>query len=117
VFELDADALLDLKLAHTTSYKPLPRYPSLTRDISLAYHLATPYGDIEAAAAGAAGDLLDQISLLSIYTGDRVEANHKSVALRLVLRSDERTLTDSEADEVLARVKSALTANAGAVAR
>ena len=114
IFELDADLLRQLVESTTVRYQPQPRFPALTRDLALVFERTRSYGDIEAAAQSAAGPLLAEISLLSVYTGEKVPADKKSVAIRLVLRSPERTLVDDDADGVLHAVQTALSALGGA---
>lgn len=117
-FELDGDLLQALaREAQTRQYQAPPRFPSITRDLAMLYDRATPYGEIEKTIKSSAGDLLEQVSLLSIYTGERVAVNRKSVAVRLVLRGPDRTLTDADADSVLVSVQSALIELLGAEAR
>jgi phenylalanyl-tRNA synthetase beta chain len=50
-------------------------------------------------------ELLEKVELFDVYEGNQVPAGKKSAAFSLTLRSESRTLTDSEAD---AAVKSAL---------
>jgi phenylalanyl-tRNA synthetase beta chain len=117
-FELDADLLRRLAAeAATRQYQPPPRFPSITRDLAMLYDRPVPYGDIEKTIKGSAGDLLESLSLVSVYTGERVAVNKKSVAVRLVLRAADRTLTDSDADAVLASVQSALSEKLAAQVR
>ena len=117
-FELDADLLQKLaREAGTRRYQPPPRFPAITRDLAMLYDRATPYGDIQRTIKGSAGDLLESVTMLSVYTGERVAVNRKSVAVRLVLRAPERTLTDADADSVLVSVQSALAESLGAEAR
>jgi phenylalanyl-tRNA synthetase beta chain len=55
-----------------------------------------------------AGALLKQLSVLSVYTGKQIENGKKSIALGLQLQDTSRTLTDNEADAVVAQVKDQL---------
>lgn len=117
-FELDADLLQKLaREAQSRQYQPPPRFPSITRDLAMLYGRETHYADIEKAIKGSAGDLLESVSLLSVYTGERIAINRKSVAVRIVLRAPDRTLTDADADAVLAVVQLALSESFGAEAR
>lgn len=117
-FELDGDLLRELaREAGTKPYQPPARFPSVTRDLAMLYDRETPYAQIEATVKASAGDLLESVSLLSVYTGERVAVNRKSVAIRLVLRAPDRTLTDADADSVLAAVQSALAEQLGAEMR
>ena len=117
VFELDADVLLT-HADPAQRYTPLPRFPSVSRDIAVIVDTATPYALLESTAREAADSiLLEAISLQSVYTGDRVPEGKKSVALRLTFRAADRTLTDAEIDAQMAAVASLLIERAGAERR
>ena len=117
VFELNADALLP-ELNHTSHYMPLPRFPAVSRDIAVLVDAAVPYALLETTAREAAdGTLTEAIGLQSVYTGERVPAGKKSVALRLTFRAANRTLTDAEVDAQMAAVESLLAERAGAERR
>ena len=117
VFELDADALLAVA-DDTRRYAPLPRFPSVSRDIAVVVDLATPYALLETTARDAADAALTEgIGLQSVYTGERVAEGKKSVALRLTFRAGDRTLTDAEVDGQMAAVGAGLVESAGAERR
>ncbi len=117
VFELDADLLLEYA-DPALRYTPLPRFPATSRDLAVVVDLATPYGTIESAARNAVdAALTEAIALQSIYTGERVEAGKKSVALRFTFRAAGRTLTDAEVDAQVAQAERALVEQVGAEKR
>jgi phenylalanyl-tRNA synthetase beta chain len=109
-FELDA-ALLQEIYSHLVNqeYIVLPKFPSVSRDIALLFDLDVPFGQIKTVTSETTGELLDEISLLSVYSGERVPKGQKSVAIRLTLRSRTRTLMESDAEAVVSAVKAALT--------
>lgn len=117
VFELDADALRELG-GRTPVYHPLPRFPVVSRDLAVVVDQATPYALLEDTACQAADPrLLESISLVSVYTGERIPTGKKSVALRLTFQAEDRTLTDAEVDAQLAAVRQLLAERAGAEER
>ncbi|MFL5719874.1 MAG: hypothetical protein ACJ778_05265, partial [Chloroflexota bacterium] len=73
-----------------------------------------PAGDVEAAIRRHAGPLLRGVTLFDIYQGKPLGDGDKSLAYRLLIRDDERTLTEAELDAVVARVMSGLTNDVGA---
>jgi phenylalanyl-tRNA synthetase beta chain len=99
------------------SYQPLPRYPSIGRDTAVVVNRDVQVGDLTAKVKEVAGGLLESIQVFDIYTGDRLGADKKSVALALVYRTAERTLTDEEVSELHAKVVSALETTFGAELR
>jgi len=117
VFELDADALLAYADGKRR-YTPLPRFPAVSRDIAALVDAATPYALLETTAREAADSALtESIGLQSVYTGERIPAGKKSVALRLTFRAADQTLTDAEVDAQMAAVASLLAERAGAERR
>ena len=102
--QLDFLALLANR-APETGYQPLPRFPSVTRDIAVVCDHSVTVAQLEACITRGAKGLLRQVELFDIYTGSPIPAGKKSVAFNLTLRADDRSLTSEEAD---ADVKSIL---------
>ncbi len=88
----------------TRRFTPLPEYPAIERDIALLVSRDVTAAAIEHAIREAAGDILETVHPFDVYTGETIGAGRRSVAFRLRMRSPERTLTDAEADAVVARV-------------
>lgn len=101
--ELDFTALAKLEKPERT-YQPLPRYPAVTRDLALVCDEAKTVAELEKAIGEAGGPLLRSIRLFDIYRGRGIPEGKKSLAFRLTLRSDERTLTDADSDAVISAV-------------
>jgi len=117
VFELDIELLRSLE-PDLARFKHLPRFPSVARDIAIVVALDVPYASITNAVRSAStSGLLTEISLQSVYTGERMASDKKSVALRLVFQAEDRTLTDAEVDSELASIWTALTQQVGAEQR
>lgn len=101
--ELDFTTLAKLEKPERT-YQPLPRYPAVTRDLALVCDEAKTVAELEKAIGEAGGPLLRSIRLFDIYRGRGIPEGKKSLAFRLTLRSDERTLTDADSDAVISAV-------------
>ncbi|HPE95414.1 MAG TPA: phenylalanine--tRNA ligase subunit beta, partial [Bacillota bacterium] len=85
-------------------YKPLPVYPSITRDLALVCDENAAAGDIIAKMIASGGKLVESAQAFDVYTGKGVDDGKKSIAFRLVLRSAEKTLSDADADAVVKRI-------------
>ena len=96
--ELDFSALLE-NMGGTPVYQPLPRFPAVTRDISLICDKDLPVAKLEDCIRRGAKGLLKAVSLFDVYTGKGIPEGKKSVAFNLELRADDRSLTAQEADE------------------
>ena len=114
--EINFTQVFDLQLADPT-YAPLPKYPSVSRDLSLICDEAITVAQIEDVITAAAGKLLRNIRLFDIYRGTGVAEGKKSMAFSLELRADDRTLTDTDSEQVVSKVLSALSEKLGAVLR
>ena len=64
-----------------------------------------------------AGRLLRSVGLFDIYRGPGVPMGKKSMAFTLELRADDRTLTDTDSEQVMSSVLAALGKELGAVLR
>lgn len=92
----------------TAVYRELPRFPSMQRDIAVVVDADVEAGALLAAIRNTAGDLLEELGVFDVYTGSKLGENKKSVALSLVYRHKERTLTDEEITSVHEQVVSML---------
>lgn len=97
--------------------KALPRFPSSTRDVAVVVAEDVPAGDVVAVLAQAAGPKAERVALFDIYRGDPVPAGHKSLALHVVYRGLDATLTDREVDAAHAAVLKAAEARFSASVR
>ena len=114
--ELGFDALLSVK-GCDPEYQPLPRFPSVTRDIAVVCDESVTVGALEKAIRKGARGLLKEVSLFDIYRGKGVAEGKKSVAFNLILRADDRSLTGEEADADVQSILETLAADCGAVIR
>ena len=114
--ELPLTALMAAKGADP-EYVPLPRFPSVQRDIAVVCGEAVTVGQLEETIRKGARGLLKEVELFDIYTGAPIPAGKKSVAFNLTLRSDEKSLTAEEADEDVKSILAQLEKELGAVLR
>ena len=99
--------LLDIDIPEKT-YKPLPKYPATTRDISLICDDEIPVASLEKLIKEAVGGILEKVTLFDVYKGEQIESGKKSVAFSVAMRSHDGTLTDEQADAAMKRVVKAL---------
>ncbi len=97
--ELSFDAIFDAS-DMTIDYKPLPKFPAVSRDFSFICDEALEVGAIEEVMEKAAGKLCEDVKLFDIFRGEKIGEGKKSVAFRVILRAPDRTLTVEEADKV-----------------
>lgn len=117
VFELDLAAILELEEPEAR-FAALPKFPSVMRDMALVLDRAVPAGEVTSFIDGLQEQLLVETAIFDVYEGDQVASGKKSLALRLIYRHPERTLTDEEVNQahealtrkVLTRFEAALRA-------
>jgi phenylalanyl-tRNA synthetase beta chain len=97
--ELDLEPLLR-GLGTPVRAPTVSTYPPAKEDLALVVESDVPVADVEAAVRAGAGELLEDLRLFDVYTGDQVTPGHKSLAFHLRLRAPDRTLTAEEAATV-----------------
>ena len=114
--EISFTKLLSCRLPDAT-YAPLPKYPSVTRDLALICDEAVTVAQAEDVITAAAGKLLRDVKLFDIYRGVGVPDGKKSMAFSLELRADDRTLTDSDSEGVVTKILNSLSQKLNATLR
>jgi phenylalanyl-tRNA synthetase beta chain len=90
------------------------RHPAVERDIAVIVAGSTPAAIVEAAIVRHGGPLLRDVALFDVYRGQPLADSDKSLAYRLTLRDDERTLTEAEVDAAVVAVTAGLRDDIGA---
>ena len=112
LIEIDLEKLLT-KLTGKKKYQPIPRFPSVTRDIALVVDEQVSYRRAEEIAQGF--PLVTQTTLFDLYRGEQIPEGKKSFAIKIIYQSPSYTLTDEEVDQtqeqMLARLYQELGAN------
>ena len=114
--EVSFTKILGLRMSDAT-YVPLPKYPTVSRDLALVCDESITVAQVEEVITAAAGKLLRSIRLFDIYRGTGVPDGKKSMAFSLELRADDRTLTDADSEAVVSKVLTALSEKLGAILR
>jgi phenylalanyl-tRNA synthetase beta chain len=107
VFELDLETLF-APVPERIEYEDVITYPAMRQDIAIVVGEDVEAGALVDAAREAGGDELREVSVFDVYRGEQAGAGKKSVALHLVFRSAERTLSDDDATAIRSRVVQAL---------
>ena len=79
--------------------EPLPKYPSVTRDVSVLVDDTLAAATLRQTVRDAAPPTLVRVREFDRYAGKGIPEGKVSVSLRLTFRSPERTLTDAEVDK------------------
>ena len=111
VFQLDLEVLLDAvdeDEVLVPKFKSFSSYPASDRDIAFFAPVNLTVADIEKAIVKAGKSLLDSVELFDEYRGENVPEGQRSLAFRLVYRSQERTLKDADVEPVHQKVRDSL---------
>jgi phenylalanyl-tRNA synthetase beta chain len=114
IIEIDLQKLL-AKVTGIKKYQPIPRFPSVTRDIALVIDEQVSYGTVENIIRSF--PLLKQVTLFDLYRGKQIAEGKKSFAIRLIYQASKRTLTDEEVDQTQEQMLARLHQELGATLR
>jgi phenylalanyl-tRNA synthetase beta chain len=117
VAEIDLDAADRVAAAAIARVTPLPRFPSVTRDIAMLVDDTLPAAELRETIRRAASTELVDVREFDRYVGKGVPDGKVSLALRLTFRSPDRTLTDHEVQAAMDAVLGALVSTHGALQR
>lgn len=117
IAELNVDMLN--KLAdYSYEFAAISNYPPIERDIAVVVDEGVLAGDLLACVRKGGGNLLVDAKIFDIYRNkDVLGENKKSVAISLVFRLAERTLTDEEVNAKINRILTKLSSEHNAVLR
>ncbi len=111
VFQLSLEVLLDAMESDdilTPKFKSYSTYPPSDRDIAFFAPVNLTVAEIEKAIAASGKNLLDSVELFDEYRGENVPEGQRSLAFRLIYRSNDRTLTDADVEPVHQKVRDTL---------
>jgi phenylalanyl-tRNA synthetase beta chain len=102
-------AAVDLEELHrlrvtSRKFKPLPEFPVSKRDLSLVTPAGVTFGEVEKCLVKYGGRLLESVQPFDVYRGKRLPERSTAFGVRLLFRSPERTLRDSEIDEIVEKI-------------
>jgi phenylalanyl-tRNA synthetase beta chain len=114
LIELDVEKLSG-KTAKAKQYQPMPRFPGITRDIALLIDEQISYHQVEDIIRGF--PLVREVTLFDFYTGKQIPEGRKSLAIRILYQSADRTLTDEEINKTQEQMRDRLHQELGASLR
>ena len=114
--ELDMDAFVPFR-SRTNRFARVPEFPMNEYDISFLVDSMVKWDDIYGAVMAKKNELLRDVKFVDEYKGKQIPAGKKSVTIRLVIGSDQKTLTGDEIEQVANSVLKRLVKTTGAEAR
>jgi phenylalanyl-tRNA synthetase beta chain len=117
VLEIDLDALGALAPGGTRFAAPLPRHPSVVRDLAILVDDTLSADSVRGTIRATGPETLVDVREFDRYQGKGIAEGKVSLALRLTFQDPDRTLTDAEVHAAMERIVAALTNNLGAIQR
>ena len=105
LFELDLEAVTRRQLPR---HQSLTRFPQVRRDLAFVLDAAIPAGDVLATMQQAATAIVSDLAVFDQYRGKGIPADQKSLAFRVVMQDTQRTLTDAEVEDAVAKLADAV---------
>ncbi|HET8527250.1 MAG TPA: phenylalanine--tRNA ligase subunit beta [Actinomycetota bacterium] len=116
VVELDV-GILAAHAGGGATYRDIPRFPPVRRDLAFTVDASKPVADIRATLVEAGGDLVGSVVLFDVFEGTPLPEGSRSLAFSIDFRAPDRTLTDDEADAAVAAIVKRLSRDFGAQLR
>jgi phenylalanyl-tRNA synthetase beta chain len=101
VFELEIESSF---ISNPLKVRPISKFPSIRRDLAIVIDEGVPLAVLRENVTVSASGLLSEFRVFDVYCGPGIETGRKSIALGLILQDSSRTLTDVDADTVVASV-------------
>lgn len=115
--EINWNTLFELVKRDKVTFKGMPKFPEVRRDLALLFDESVMYADIQRSAFRAAKKMLKNVTLFDVYRGDKIPQGKKQYAMSFVLQDAEKTLTDSDVEKIMSKLLSTYQNEFGAVLR
>ncbi len=115
--DLNWNQLMKLALKHKPLFQPLPRYPSVQRDLAMVVPKTAKYATVEDAVKKLNIKKLQSQQLFDIFESEKLGADKKSIAVNFTFLDKEKTLTDAEIDGLMKKIMQSLEQEVGAEIR
>lgn len=114
--------LFEIRIASTVTHtlpimRPLSKFPPVRRDIAFEVDTQVALQTLLDAIVQCKADIVVEVALFDLYSGEKLTPGKKSLAFRLLLQDTEKTLTDQEIDQVVNDLIDMLARQFGAVLR
>lgn len=103
VMEINLSKLLAKKVGKM-KYKEISKFPSIKKDVAFIVNKELESATIEKQIKKSAGNLLTNIEVFDVYTGDNILNNKKSIAYSLTFSDSKKTLTDDEVTSIFNKI-------------
>ncbi|PIF01389.1 MAG: phenylalanine--tRNA ligase subunit beta [Maribacter sp.] len=111
------DNIIELVPKSEIKFRSIPKYPEVRRDLALLLDEHIGFKEIYDIAFQTERNLLKNVDLFDVYTGDKLPQGKKSYAVSFMLQDDKNTLTDRQIDKIMSKLQQKYTTELGAELR
>jgi phenylalanyl-tRNA synthetase beta chain len=115
--DIDVAAIVTTAEKQKIVYKEVSKFPAVQRDLALVVDRSVTYAAIEFAVGTVKLPKLKNIRLFDVFESDKLGVNKKSMALSFTFVDEEKTMTDTETDSMVAKLMGAFEKELGAEIR
>jgi phenylalanyl-tRNA synthetase beta chain len=99
-----------IKMAnHSISFKELPKFPEVRRDLALLIEQKITFQEIITIVKQVEKKIVKKVDLFDFYQGKGIPEGKKSYGVSFYLQNEEKTLTDKEIDSIMKKISDKLT--------
>lgn len=102
--DFDWEMLVGLVKQKQITYKEVPRYQTVDRDVSIVVDRSLAYEAVENAVKKIKLSKLKDVQLFDVFESDKLGAGKKSLAITFTFLDEEKTLTDIETDGMIGKI-------------
>lgn len=93
--------LVELIRNNAIRFRELPKYPAVRRDLALLLDTDITFSQIRDLAFRTERNIIREVGLFDVYTGEKIGKDKKSYAVSFILRDDMKTLTDTGIEKIM----------------
>lgn len=116
ICEIDLDKVFNMYKTDK-KYKQIPKYPSVTFDLSVVVDEEVLVQDIEKIIKSKSGNIMESLEIFDIYRGVQIPEGKKSISYSIIFRDKSKTLNDKEVNKVIENILNSLNSSLGAELR
>jgi len=111
--ELSWDIMIKGTQKASVTFREIPKFPEVKRDLALLADKNVTFADIRKIARNSEPQLLREVILFDVYEGKNLPPDKKSYAVSFYLQDKEKTLNDNQIDIIMSRIQKNLEVNLG----
>jgi len=117
LLEVNFEKLSEIIDNSTKSYKGIPKYPLVNRDLAFILDSSIEWKMIQDVIIKEAGEFYLASDLFDVFESNKLGLNKKSIAFHLTLQSENKTLEEFEVNEIVDRITASIVSNFNSVIR